>query len=60
MLKGTLILTFSLGEKELPADQCRVTDVTLTNAASSPRLPLPEGEGWGEGPRLTHSSVSRR
>jgi hypothetical protein len=34
----TLILTFSLGEKELPNSKGTITCV---------RLPLPEGEGWG-------------
>ncbi len=35
MLKGTLILTFSLREKEQLRDE--------------PNLSLREGEGWGEG-----------
>ena len=43
-LKGTLILTFSLREKELAAT-CRF-HLTVGDGLS---LPLPEGEGWGEG-----------
>jgi hypothetical protein len=43
-LKGTLILTFSLREKELAATyRSRSTD------GDSLSLPLPEGEGLGEG-----------
>jgi len=44
----TLILTFSLREKELrvmPRLCCK--------------LPLPEGEGWGEGPAVTAQKTYR-
>jgi hypothetical protein len=43
-LKGTLILTFSLMEKELALG----LDNDLM-AAQRFQLPLHEGEGWGEG-----------
>ena len=37
--EGTLILTFSQGEKELPGGISKFAR----------QLPLPLGEGWGEG-----------
>ena len=43
----TLILTFSLREKEL-----RVTPWLC-------KLPLPEGEGWSEGPALNAQKTYR-
>jgi hypothetical protein len=47
MRKDTLILTFSQEEKEFPARKMK--DIYLMG---STRLPLPLGEGWGEGQRL--------
>ena len=51
-VKGTLILTFSLRKKELV--------VVPTNQFAQRycgQLPLPEGEGWGEGHALKRSSL---
>jgi hypothetical protein len=42
--KGTLILTFSLGENELP-----LVPANGFTQLRRLRLHLPEGEGWGEG-----------
>ena len=46
----TLILTFSLREKELRATQ-------WVRCCSN--LPLPEGEGWGEGPSVNAQKTYR-
>jgi hypothetical protein len=54
MLKGTLILTFSQPEKELFNKERK-----LGNRRSLV-LPLPEGEGWGEGLRLGLNLASTR
>jgi antagonist of KipI len=55
--KTALILTFSQGEKELLKERRSPVrwegDGGLESAAPWRELPLPEGEGWGEGQRLS-------
>ncbi len=46
----TLILTFSLREKELESKRVKSRERTP---------PLPEGEGWGEGPFVIAQKTSR-
>ena len=47
--EDTLILTFSHGEKELALKIVHDTHHGLLN-----RLPIPLGEGWGEGKKANH------
>ena len=49
--KGTLILAFSQREEELAAR--KTTVFVLETTAPWEELPLPEGEGLGEGTRFT-------
>jgi len=58
MLKGTLILTFSQKEKELFTTDYFTLNGLSKSVAFRRRLPLPGGEGWGEGRWLTHSPDS--
>ena len=53
--EGTLILTFSLREKELLRARCRYhfKRLILQAVARLQKFPLPEGEGLGEGHALT-------